>query len=258
MNQHRQRNFDAMRRSQDYLDSNAGGVEVLKECEGRKQLDDAVARISASSTQQGTAILQMDGLLSREKALVAELRYRHMQPIATFARARLQGVPEFAALTRSTLRLRTKPLVHAAQAMAAAALPHAEALAKGGFPDCIARLIAAADAVTAASEERANTLIGKVRATKEIGEQIQVGRAALAMLHAVVCNQFERDATFMTGWNAARRVGKKIGAVQGRTTAPSTPTTSTTPTTPTTPTASTAPTPPTPTTPTTPPEATTT
>jgi hypothetical protein len=178
----------------------------------------------------------MDGLFSRQQALVSELRYRHMQPIATFARARLQGAPDFAALTRSTLKLQPKPMVHAAQAMATAAAPHADVLAKGGFPDCIAKLNAAVEALTAAMEDRANTRISKVRATKELHDQVQRGRKAVTMLHAVVNNVFGHDATFMTGWNAARRVGLKVGAVHGPRITSTTPTT----TTPTTPTAATA------------------
>jgi hypothetical protein len=142
VNQIEQRHVDSFGRGQHYLDDQASDVAVLKDCDGRKQLDDALERIAASSNEQGAAIRQMDGLVSRQRSLVPELRYRYMQPIATFARARLQGVPDFAALTRSTLKLRPKPLVHAARAMAVAAAPHAEALAKGGFPDCIARLTA--------------------------------------------------------------------------------------------------------------------
>jgi hypothetical protein len=215
MNQNQQRQLDAFRRAQNFLDSHAGEVAVLKNCEGRKQLDDAVAQIGASNTEQGTSIRQMDGLLSRQHALVSELRSRHMQPIATFARARLHGVPDFAALTRSTLRLQPKPLVHAAHAMATAAAPHADILAQGGFPDCIAKLNAAADAVTAAMEDRANTRVTKVRASKELHDQVQRGVKALTMLHAVVNNVFGHDATFMAGWKSARRVGLKIGAVHG-------------------------------------------
>lgn len=215
MNQHQQRQLDALRRVQNFLDTRAGDVVILKQCEGRIQLDDAVARIATSSSEQGAATRNMDGLLSRQKSLVSELRYRHMQPIATFARARLHGAPDFAALTRSTLRLRPKPLVHAAQAMAVAAAPHAEVLAKGGFPDGIVRLEAAADALTATMEERANMRVDKIRATRGLHDEVQRGRKAVSMLHAVVNNLFGHDATFMAGWNAARRVGLKVGAVHG-------------------------------------------
>jgi hypothetical protein len=223
VNQNQQRQFDAQRRVQHLLDSRAGDVEVLKACEGRKELDDAVEQSAASSNEKGTAIRQLDGLLSRQKTLVWELRYRYMEPIATFARARLHGATDVAALTRSTLRLRPKPLVHAAQAMATAAAPHADVLAKGGFPDCIDRLNTAADELTAVMEDRANTRIAKMRATKALDEQVQRGRKAVSMLHAVVSNLLGDDATFMTGWNAARRVGRKVGAVHGPRTTTATP-----------------------------------
>jgi hypothetical protein len=225
MNHHQQRHVDGFARGQHYLDDQASDVAVLKDCDGRKQLDDVLARITASVNEQGTALRQMDGLVSRQRSLVLEVRYRHMQPITTFARARLEGAPDFAALTRSTRRLQPKPLVHAARAMATAAAPHAEALAQGGFPDCIARLTAAADALEATMVDRANTRIAKVRATKDIAEQVKRGQLAITMLHAVVSNLLGHDATFMTGWNAARRAGNKVGRVHGARTTTDSPTT---------------------------------
>jgi hypothetical protein len=62
-----------------------------------------------------------------------------------------------------------------------------------------------------------------VRATRDIREHVLRGRQAIAMLHAVVSNQLGDDATFMTGWNAARRVGRKIGGVHGPRTTTTTP-----------------------------------
>jgi hypothetical protein len=215
VNHNQQRQLDALRRVQNFLDSHAGDVEAVKECDGRKQLDDAVARIDASIREQGMAARQIDGLQSRQKTLVSELRYRHMQPIATFARARLQGAPDFAALTRSTLRLGPRPLVHAARAMADAAAPHGEALAKGGFPGVIASLFATADALAKAMEDRAKTRTARQHATQELREQVQLGRTAVSMLHAVVNSQCGHDKVFMTTWNAVRRVEGRSGAVHG-------------------------------------------
>jgi hypothetical protein len=215
MNYRQQRQLDALRRVQDFLDSHAADVGALNDCEARTQLDDAVTQLAAFGNDQGTANLQMTGQIHRERAMAVDLRHRHMQPIATFARARLRGAPDFAALARpaSNKLLRTT-LVRAARAMAAAAAPHADALTKGGFPaDAVAQLGAAADALSATVAERANTKVRRVGATKGIAEELRRGGEAAAMLHAVIHNQFTGDATFLAGWNAARRVAGKPGVV---------------------------------------------
>jgi hypothetical protein len=215
MKQHQQRQLDALRRVQDFLDSHADVVGALRESEGRKQLDAAATRLATLDNDQGTAGLELAGQASRAKALTADLRASHMQPIARFARARLRGTPDFAALTRSASRLQGKPLVRAARAMATAAAPHADALTRGGFPaDTIAQLAAAADALGESLVERANTRVRRVGATKGIEADLLSGREAVAMLHAVIGKQFAGDATFLAEWRAARRVVGKPGAVR--------------------------------------------
>lgn len=215
MKQHQQRELDSLRRVQDFLSSNADALHPLADTEGSKQLDSAVARLAALGNDQGSADLHMAGQISREKSLVTDLKTRHIQPIATFARARLRGVPDFATLTRSLAGLNSRALVRAARAMATAAAPHADALTRGGFPaDTIAQLASAADAVQNALVERANTKVGRVGATRGIEEQLRSGREAVAMLHAVIGKQFGGDPTFLAAWRAARRVVAKPGAVR--------------------------------------------
>jgi hypothetical protein len=215
MKQHQQRELDSLRRVQDFLTTNAEAIKPLADTEGRRQLDGAVAQLAVFGDEQGGSDLQMAGQINRERSLTADLKARHMQPIATFARARLRGVPDFAALTRSASGVTGRQLVRAARAMATAGAPHAEALTRGGFPaDTIAQLAAAADAVQNALVERANTKVTRVGATKGIQEQLRTGREAVAMLHAVISKQFAGDPTFLAGWRAARRVTSKPGAVR--------------------------------------------
>jgi hypothetical protein len=217
----------------DFLDAHAEQVGPLRDSEGRRQLDDALTRLADFGNDQGTADLEMAGQKSRAHAMVVDLRTRHMQPIATFARARLKGVPDFAALTKSVARLQPKPLVRAAQAMATAAAPHVDALVRGGFPaDTIAQLSTAADAVTSALVDRANTRVRRVGSTRGIESQLAHGREAVAMLHAVISKQFGADHTFLAAWHAARRVAGKAGVPRGAGSAPALPLTPALPVTP--------------------------
>jgi hypothetical protein len=219
MKRHQQSQYDALRRVQDFLDQHAEVVGPLNGSEGRKQLDVALDRLGTFGNEQGSADLVMSGQASRARSLSMDLKVQHMRPIAAFARTRLRGVPDFAALTRREPNLQGKRLVNAARALATAAAPHADALTKGGFPaDTVAQLGAAASAVSDALVERANTKVGRVGATKGIADSLSSGMEAVAMLHAVVGKQFAGDHTFLAGWHAAKRVTAKPGAVRGKAT----------------------------------------
>jgi hypothetical protein len=213
MSQYQQRQIDAQRRAQGYLDSRTEGVGPLNESEGRKKLDGALTWVATLRNEQGTADRELAGQTKQEQVLVAELKTRHMQAVATFARARLRGEPAFAALTKPLTNLSPQQLVQAARSMATAAGPHADALVRGGFPaDHLAQLGAAADALEAVAAARADTKVRRVAATKGIAEAIQQGREGLSMLHAVITHRHWGDPTFLSGWRAARRVVAKRGA----------------------------------------------
>lgn len=215
MNQKQQRKLDSLLRVRDFLDANADHVGALKDSEGRKQLDDAVNTLATHGSDQAATDLAMAGQISRQRALAIELRASHMQPIATFARAKLRGVPDFAALVKSGLDLQPKQLVRAARAMATAAAPQADALTRAGFPaDTIAQLGAAASALENAITERANAKVRRVGSTKGIHEELLKGREAVAMLNAVVSKQFVGDKPFLAAWRAAYRVTSKPGSAR--------------------------------------------
>jgi hypothetical protein len=212
MNQKQQRKIDSLLRVRDFLDANADAVGALKDSEGRKQLDEAVQTLETHDGDQASTDLAMAGQISRQRTLVIELRASHMQPIASFARAKLRGVPDFAALVKSGVNLHPKQLVRAARAMATAAAPQADTLTRAGFPaDTVAQLGAAASALENAITERANAKVRRVGSTKGIHEELLKGREAVAMLNAVVSKQFVGDKTFLAAWRAAHRVTAKPG-----------------------------------------------
>jgi hypothetical protein len=215
MRQQQQRQTDSLRRVQDFLDAHAAELGSLGDSEGGKQLDDALAKVDELGNAQGTADLVMAGQIARRRALSLELQVGHMLPIARFARARLRGVPDFAALTRSGARFGPRNVVAAARAMATAATPHVDVLVQAGFPtDGVVQLEAAADAMQKAMVERANTQVGRVGATKGIEEQLRRGREAVAQLDALVRRQLKGDPMLLAAWQSARRVTAKPGATR--------------------------------------------
>lgn len=215
MHQQQQRTLDSLRRTQDFLDAHADSVGSLKDSEGRKQLDDAVMALAAHTDQQGATDLAMAGQASQQNALALELRAKHMMPIATFSRAKLRGVPDFAALIKSGAGLQPKPLIRAARAMATAAAPHADVLTRAGFPaDTVAQLGAAATALEDAMTQRANAKVNRALATQGIHVDLAQGREAVAMLNAVVSKMLHGDATLLAGWRVAKRITGKAGAIR--------------------------------------------
>jgi hypothetical protein len=215
MNHYEQHQVDSLRRVQDFVKVHAAALGSAVSADVKQQLDDAIAQIDAFDNSQGSARLQMDGLISRRRALALALRQQHMVPIAMFARARLRGVPDFAALTSSGIKLQPGRLVAAARAMATAATPHLDELVSAGFPaDTITQLESAADAMSAAMAERASTHVRGVGATKGIQEQIRRGREAVKVLSAVIGKQVAGDAVVLSGWRAASRITSKSGTAR--------------------------------------------
>lgn len=207
-----QRMLDSLHRVQDFLDAHADAVGALRTSEGRKQLDEAVASLSAHNADQAATDRSLAGAKERQQVLASDLQSKHMVPIAQFARAKLKGVPDFAALARSGVRLRLRALVRAARAMATAAAPQLDAFVRAGFPsDTISELGAAASALESTMTERANSNVRRVTATKGIAEELRMGREAVAMLDAVIKRQFAKDGTFLAGWRAARRIVARPG-----------------------------------------------
>lgn len=212
MRQEQQRQLDSLRRVQDFVNVHAAELGSAVSAGVKQQLDEAIAQLDAFDNTQGSSRLELDGLASRRRALAVELRQQHMRPICAFARARLKGVPDFAALTSSGRRLDSSRLVAAARAMATAAVPHLDALVNSGFPpNTITQLLAAADAVSATLVERAGTHVRRVGATKGIEQQLRRGREAVRVLSAVVGKQAAGDPVLLASWGAASRVVAKSG-----------------------------------------------
>jgi hypothetical protein len=88
MNQQQQRKVDSLRRVQDFLEANADAVGALKDSEGSKQLNDAVDALVNHGGNQAATDLALAGGISRQRALEAELRASHMQPLARDGRRR--------------------------------------------------------------------------------------------------------------------------------------------------------------------------
>jgi hypothetical protein len=210
--QEQQRQLDSIVRVQDFVHTHAELLRGLQESDVLKQLKDSIAAIFDHGNTQGTTQRSLAGQTSRQRALEKQLVRSHMIPIAKFARAKLRGAPDFAALTPRGDNLVGATLLRSARSMATAAAPYADALTAGGFPaDTIAQFTAAIDAVSDAIAQRGHLRYVRVGSTKGIAEQIARGREAVKLLDAAICRQFAFDETFLAAWASASRVDLKPG-----------------------------------------------
>ena len=212
MKQIQQRSLDALLRVQAFLDANATTVGPIGTSAARRELDDAITALNDHATTQGSATRTIAGQKNTQRSLEVSIRNEHMKPIATFARARLRGTPNFAALTRKVDNLNGPKLVYTARAMATAAAPYADTFAASGMPaDSPRELADAADELQGVITARASSKVSRVTSTKAMQEQLVAGKEAVTILHAIITKQFGKDATFLAGWNRARRIQEKPG-----------------------------------------------
>src|SRR4051794_1444493 len=181
------RSTEASQRVAEFLVVNEAILGPLATTPAGKQLADANSQIEALGTRQGTAERTLSGQSSTQKQLSAALRQQHMLPIAKFARARLRGVPGYAALTARIHGMRGTALVKAATSMATAAQAFVPDLVLAQFPpDAVDQLVAATNALSAAMTDRQSARVTRVGATAELHEQLRRAREAVAMLDSIV------------------------------------------------------------------------
>jgi ABC-type transporter Mla subunit MlaD len=215
MNSSQIRSSASLRRSQRFLDENSVVVGEVNTTKARHQLDAAVATLDATAAEQGTRTREARAVVVGRKQLENTLIRTYMTPLSKFARAKLQGVPDYAALTPSANDLRTEKLVQSARAMANAADPLTAQLAEETrFPATfLADLRKAADAVRASIDTRSQKTGSRAGATKQIASALASGRNAVAQLDASVSFHILRNDRLEREWLAAKRVTQSTAPV---------------------------------------------
>jgi hypothetical protein len=208
--------FQSVRRVPQYLDAHDDILSAVNRSDLRKQLDAVVAQVEPATTEQDASQRTLRGELNNQRSLERTLKRDHMGPLAKYARAELDGVPNLAALTPAVKKLKGDKLVNAARALAKAAAPYAAQLEAGHFPaDCLAQLGAAADAVEASIKARSARKLQRVNATKDIETAIDSGRALVKRIDARISRLIAHDPALVEEWRVAMRVAKKPGVPRG-------------------------------------------
>jgi hypothetical protein len=215
--------LDTGRNVQAFLGENADAIgPSITSC--RRNLDDAIGRLTIMAVSQGAAQLVSKGATARRKSLVHSLKKHHMRPITVVAKHKLADVPEFEALAMPTRKLGVSQLVAAAAAMATAAQPHESVFTSVGLPDdFVAELNAAANAVTASQAARQTAVADSVSATAGIAEQEARLRGLFPLIDAIVGPKLGNDAVLLRKWESTKAIGRKPTAVAAQSPAQSAP-----------------------------------
>lgn len=202
----------SLRQVQQFLTAHASAVPSAVASAAKRALDAAVAEIDRAATEQGGLARAVRGEVQRRVELERTLLRKYVTPLVKFARASLRGAPEFASLTPSAKALRRERLAQTAQAMAAAADGHVDALRAGEFPeDFLDQLRAAATAVQRSFDAGLSGRVRRTGVTKEIRAALANGRRAVAALDALVTHTIVGDEALEREWRAAKRV-RRSGA----------------------------------------------
>ena len=197
----------SLRTAQQFLDAHADVLGTLHTSDARRRLDAAIATLEASTVEQGTSQRATRGEVRRRSQLEQALIRKFMTPLSKFARAQLDGAANYAALTPSANQLRRERLVQSARSMADAAAPHAEALTAAKFPqDFLQQLRAAAEAVRASIDTKADTRVRQTGATQQVAAALRTGRNAVATLDSLVTHLILGDRRLEQEWRSAKRV----------------------------------------------------
>jgi hypothetical protein len=188
-----------------FLQQHDEKLPSLRNSPVRRQLEEAVARLTEHSRDQARLQMELKGQFKRQKWLESRLRSQHLFPIAQYARVCVAQAPEYQALAVSVAHVKGQALVDAAYAMEKAGAPLLGRRGHTLFPaDTIERLRAAADELQATIQLRAKLKVERVQATE--GITAAAGRAVEAMrqLTAILEHRLQHDRPLLAAWRKAR------------------------------------------------------
>jgi hypothetical protein len=221
MLQSQQRTLDSLRRVQDFIETHAATLGAISTSATRQELTTAIDETSSQHINQGTAHRTLVGEMSRQRVLAQQLVDSHMRPITKFARGKLRGVPDYAALTVRVGAVNVTRLLSAARTMGEVAAKYTSQFASAGLAaDTVERLKAATEALAGAKDSRSHAKGVRMASRRAIAAALIRGRDAVRVLDAQISQVLPGNDALLTTWRAVSRVEVKTG--KARTVTPAT------------------------------------
>ena len=204
--------LEAVQRADCLLEENAALVDGAGMALMRQRLAELRASFEANAVEQAAAELEATGETARQQQLTCIIRERHLQPIASIARAVRAEVPALATLRMPSERLWGTKLVVAARAMEQAAAAHRETFVSWGarstFLDDLEEAIVTFER---SLEARAASQLKRAGATKALDELVKRARAVLQVLDSLMPEAFADDEAALRRWESARTIHRRSG-----------------------------------------------
>jgi len=199
--------LQSLRNVEAFLDQHADVLGNVVQSGTRQKLADAIAALSMHVSGQAGSNLASRGATQKHYARRQALIRDHMSHVARIAAADLPRTPELVPLRMPPQNLPAEKLAAAAYGMAEAAKPFVNVFTSAGLPaDFIEQLVAAADAMTASIDDRAQNRSAQRGATTGLKAKLSAGRKIVHVLDAFVQTALKDDPTLLSAWNGAKRV----------------------------------------------------
>jgi len=203
--------LEALRNVQAFLDEQRNRLPTIATSGARRQLDDALARLTQHADDQTSSAAWSRNCTKRYHALRRRLFRSHIVPIALIARTTRPPLSELAQFRIPRGKPTAQRLAAAAHAMAEAAAPHADTFVAAGMPDnFIAQLKGASDAMMAELEARAQEWARHRIATEALRAGISSARRIVQVLDAFVRSACELDVEMIAGWESVTHVRRSV------------------------------------------------
>lgn len=199
--------LQSLRNAEAFLDKHADVLGNVVKSGTRQKLAEAIAALSTHVSGQAGSTLASRGSTQKHYALRRALIRDHMSHVARIAAADLPRTPELVPLRMPAQNLPAEKLAAAAYGMAETAKPLASVFIAAGLPaDFIEQLDAAADAMTAAIDDRAQNRSAQRGATTGLKASLSAGRKIVHVLDSFVQSALKDDPSLLSAWNGAKRV----------------------------------------------------
>ena len=199
--------LEALRNVQVFLDDNHHRLPGINDTGARKRLDEILGDLNHHAKSQAGHKLMAEGETCAQRELRRVLLRDHMLPIARIAKVHRTEMPELHPFRMPAKRIAVERLVAEAHGIAKETRQYHEAFTSLGMPDDFAdRLEAAATALAAATDVRAQYRGRRTAATAGIAVALADGRRIVNVLDAFVRRAVQDDPILLASWKQGKRV----------------------------------------------------
>ena len=205
--------LESLRNVKAFLELNANKLSGVISSGIQAELLQTISELEAYSDQQTLGAAVAKNAVKVAQALRSALIRDHMTVVSRIGRAKLPNTPEFKNLKMPPGQPSSTRLTEAAYEMANSALENASIFVAAGLPeDFVARLKAAADAVSEARLQRSLAQAKRTVATRALRTKLSSARKLVNVLDAMVKTEIRSDPTLLPGWNQVKHVSKSTAS----------------------------------------------